>query len=128
MANAVDLALLRRADCTLPALQLTASPRRVEARKRVILHFHVTARQGRHANPVNDAVIAIGGDRLHVNHLGRASITVRFPRSGRIRVRVTAIGYLPSTATITAISKPAVSDARGAHGKGHDSDGRADGD
>ena len=128
MANAVDLALLRRADCTLPALQLTASPRRVEARKRVILHFHVTARQGRHANPVNDAVIAIGGDRLHVNHLGRASITVCFPRSGRIRVRVTAIGYLPSTATITAISKPAVSDARGSTGKGHDSDGRADGD
>ena len=100
MADAVNLALVRRATCTLPALKLTVSPRSVQSGKRIVLRFDVTVRLDGHSHPVKGAVITIGHHRLHANGRGRATITLRPNHAEQIRVRATARGYTGATATV----------------------------
>ena len=72
------------------------------------------------------AVIALDGHHLHANSLGRASVTLRFMRAGRIQVRVAADGYLSTTGTIHVVANADRSNKGEAHGNGGDRDGDAD--
>jgi len=93
MANAINLKLLRRAACTVPTLKLTVTPLSITANKRTVLRFVVTGPLNGHHEPIKQAVITIGHHRLTTNSRGRATITLRFSHSERMRARVTAPGY-----------------------------------
>jgi lysophospholipase L1-like esterase len=100
MAGAVNLALLRRATCSNPTLRLTARPSTVQAGKRIILRFRVTAPVARHAVAVPGASIRIAGHLIRTNAQGRATIALKFSHTGRATARVTAPGYRAGTASI----------------------------
>lgn len=103
MANAINLSALRLASCTPTKLSVAATPHRVVAAKRVALRFQVTGAQG---TPVAGAAITVASHHLHTNARGRAAVTVRFVRAGRVSARVTATGYGPALATIQVSAPP----------------------
>lgn len=100
MGDTVDLALLRRPTCTMPALKLHLGPRTVRRGRRVRVRFHVTARIGRRRADVSAATVALAGHRARTNAHGRASIVLRFSRVGTRRARASAAGYRPATARL----------------------------
>jgi lysophospholipase L1-like esterase len=97
MADTIRLTLLRRAACTLPALHVVVGRRTVPAGTRVTLHIRVT---GRGIDGVPAAGVRIDGHRIRANTAGHATITLRFARSGRYRIRATANGYTDGSAVI----------------------------
>ena len=107
MADAVSLALLRRASCTPPALRLSATPSTVRLGRRIVVRFRVTARQGGRAVPVPAAAITIAGHLVHTGAQGRASIAVRFTHVVRATARATAPGYRAGTTSITVATRQA---------------------
>jgi hypothetical protein len=100
MADAVNLALLRRASCPKPTLRLRVTPSAVQAGKRLVLRFRVTAPLAGHAVAVPAASIRISGHLIRTNAGGRASLALRFFHVGRTTARATAPGYRAGTASI----------------------------
>lgn len=104
MANAVNLKQLRVPACTLPKLHLSISPRTAPAGQRVTQNFRVTTTLAGQLQGVRDALIQIGSHRIHTNRNGRASITLRFARSGSRRATALKTGYTTVTASINITS------------------------
>jgi hypothetical protein len=100
MADAVNLALLRRASCLKPTLRLTVTLATAQAGKRIILRFRVTAPVAGHAVAVPAASIRIAGRLIRTNGQGRATIALKFSHAGHTTARATAPGYLAGTASI----------------------------
>jgi lysophospholipase L1-like esterase len=93
MANAINLALLRRPICAAGALRLTVTPMTITAGVRTVLHVTASTRLGARVYPVARALITVGDRRLRTNRQGRAAIAVRALRAGRLGVELTAGGY-----------------------------------
>jgi phospholipase C len=89
--------------CPVPKLKLSISPHAVHVGERVRLRFRVTS-SGPAAEPVRGAVISIAGRRARTDASGRAVIVLRFRRTGREKVSVTASGYLRTAGSIVVRS------------------------
>jgi hypothetical protein len=81
-----------------PTMHLDA-PRRVRPGLRTI-HFRIRSRAARCRRRV---LIRLAGRSTHTGRGGRATLTARFKRTGRYRVRATKAGCRPAAATISAV-------------------------
>ena len=100
MANAINLRQLRTPTCTKPKLRLTLTPHTVHAGVSVTVHLRVTATG---VGSVPAASVTIGRHHVRTDRSGDASITLRFPQPGRIRISATASGYKPITISIRVL-------------------------
>jgi hypothetical protein len=84
-----------------PRLRLRVVPRILIAGQRVRLDVWVRLLGGGpSATLPRDAAVQLGGHRYDVGPHGRATVTVRFARAGRERVRAAARGALPARLTL----------------------------
>jgi hypothetical protein len=84
-----------------PRLRLWVVPRILTAGRRVRLRVRVRLLGGGASGTLlSGATVALGGRRYGVGPRGLVSLTVRFPRAGRVRVRATAPGALPARLTV----------------------------
>lgn len=83
-----------------PKLRVQVTPRRVRAGSRTRFGIRVTRRDGGQRRPVRRAKIRFAGKRARTDRRGRARITVRLRRSGRLRVRATKPGFRRGRATV----------------------------
>jgi len=84
-----------------PRLRVTITPRKVRTGSRAVtIRVLVRARTGGRLVRVRRALVRIGSTRARTTAKGRASLRIRRTRPGVLRVRVTARGMRPASATL----------------------------
>ena len=88
-----------------PRLRVRVRPRRVRAGRRVRIRFRVLVSEDGVLRRVRGARIRFAGRRRRTNRRGRASIRVRFRRSGVRRVRATKKGFRSGSARVRVLRR-----------------------
>jgi S-formylglutathione hydrolase FrmB len=83
-----------------PRLRLTVRPRSLRARRPTRLRFRVTATRCGRSEPTPAAIVRLAGRSRRTDRRGRASLRLRRPHAGRLRVEASKPGYDGGAATV----------------------------